>query len=614
MINLKTIYILSLLAFVAFVHSAAVKETEPNPKSDYPFTLIAVACSTKEEKNCTIESYEPEKDSWSVFARFEQNVSDDFTPFVSNGKVFIFGGSSQINKFSDEVLAFDLATKTKSYLAPMGQKKKIVGVAEIDGFICVSGGMGIDYSAHNTVERYDPSTNSWTAMTPMLQKRYSHAVNVWEGKMYVAGGQADIYTELNSLEIYDPKLKSWKFGKPMQFNRQGFSIVFLDGSLFAFGGNPSDEFPEGERLDLVTQEWSNVINTIDSVRWKSAVVLGSNIIISGRFEETFEFNPKTNQLRELNKKVTKWTYSKSFLVPRSLISIVKPDIVPEKETLITLIALGPSYPETDTFTVEFYNPEKDSWTILSNIKLNATEGYSAIASHGKLYIFGGVINHHEYFDEVISFDLTTKEISNLTPMGQKKGRMGLVEINGYIYVSGGIGNNLTIYNIVERYDPKTDSWTVMAPMLAHRYFHAVTVWDGKMYVAGGSDDNFGKLNSLEIYDPKLNKWTLGVPMTTSRYLFSIVFLDGNLFAFGGNWMGGSAYGERLDSNAQQWTSFNSTKKSSLMNSAIAFNDKIIVSGGKYHNYEFDPKTNDMKEISPNIVYRMSPTYLLASMS
>ncbi|XP_077294499.1 uncharacterized protein LOC143917013 [Arctopsyche grandis] len=622
MVDYKCLFIFSMLAILAFAHSDTEGAKEDNLELDYPFTLIAVGPTIPTSDVCNVEVYNPSQDSWSIFAELKLKATDGYTPFVSKGKLIIFGGGITFPNVLDEVVSFDLASKTSSYLAPMSQRKRNVGVTEIDEYIYVSGGMGDDFILYDIVERYDPASDTWTVMTPMPLKRDFHAVSTWEGKMYVAGGVNERNIILNSIDIYDPKSNSWAAGIAMQFCRYKFPIFFHDGGLYAIGGNWTLDNVPGERLDLSTGKWSNITNTNEVILWTGAIVFNNRFIISGNMNNNYELNLETYQLRKMNPKKISRSSPISFLVPKTLVSVFQP--APQKnEKLITdysttILALGPPDLKSNICSIEFYHPSKDLWTVLEEIELNVTDGYSAIVSHGKLLIFGGILNDHEHSNEVISFDLATKKITKLALMEQKKGNMGVAEIGEFIYVCGGIGDNGTIYNTLERYDPKADSWTFMAPMQNKRYYHAVDVWDGKMYAAGGVDDKYDNLKSLEIYDPKLNQWTLGTPMEIERYKFSIVFLDGSLFAVGGAWSlssdNGNNDGEILDLDTQKWTNISNTLEYTTWNSAVAFNNKIIIYGSNTHNYEYNPETTSLREINPNKINRMSPMLLLASMN
>ncbi|XP_077299614.1 uncharacterized protein LOC143920563 isoform X2 [Arctopsyche grandis] len=468
------------------------------------------------------------------------------SPFVYNGKILMFGGKTNTDEYSNEVVLFDLTKRTCSNLAPMGQKRNYVQIAEIDGYIYVTGGRGEGFEILDTVERYDPKTDSWTFMAPMLEKRYKHAINVLDGKIYVTGGINKFMNyRSNSSEIYDPKTNSWTYGKPMPF-------------------------------------------------------------------KGLEMNIKTNKLATMKNGKKSLESSISFLVKKSLVNLVPP----EKDHLITdypvtIVAVGSPHKDSNNCVVQFYHPLHDTWTTLAEIDINVSSGYSTIVSHGKLYIFGGKPNTKGPIDEVKSFDLATKEIKKLTPMGQKKSNMGVAEIGEYIYITGGVDENYNTIATVERYDPKTDSWSGMAPMLGIRSAHASDVYEGKMYVTGGTQEDLELLKSLEIYDPNLNKWTLGTPMNHGRMDFAIVFVDGSLFAIGGlDADFGHEMHERLDLNTKQWKDFRNPVEYTWWSAAVL--DGLIYIKGYYMNYKYSTTTNEVVELNPN--FKPCTKFLLWSTS
>ncbi|XP_077294035.1 uncharacterized protein LOC143916705 [Arctopsyche grandis] len=186
----------------------------------------------------------------------------------------------------------------------MEEKKGNMGVAQIGDFIYVCGGIGENNIVYNTLKRYDPKADSWTFMAPMENKRYFHAVDVWDGKMYAAGGVDYKFDFFKSLEIYDPKLNQWTLGTPMEIERYKFSIVFLGGSLFAMGGTWNmtygNQNNDGEILDLDTQKWTIISNTLEYTAWRSAVAFNNKIIIYGNKRNNYEYNPETTSLIKIN--------------------------------------------------------------------------------------------------------------------------------------------------------------------------------------------------------------------------------------------------------------------------------------------------------------------------
>ncbi|XP_077294994.1 uncharacterized protein LOC143917375 [Arctopsyche grandis] len=608
MIVFKSLSVLTLLAVVTFVHSETVVATEENSKSDEQYTIITLGYSILKKSMRLIAAYDPEKDLWINFGKINLHPNKYSSPFLSNGKIIFFGGSTGSDAYTNEVIAFDLTKKTSSNLAPMLQKRNNAQMAEIDGYIYVTGGRGEGYEVLDTVERYDPQTNSWTFMAPMLEKRYNHAINVWEGKIYVAGGiNMIMHDYTNSLEIYDPKTNSWTFGTPMPTNRSDFSIVFADGSLFAMGGvRSSRDGPQGERLNLKTQEWSNLTNTDNDPKWRRAIVFGEDIFIFSA--PNLKMNTKTNELTKMNFWYSSADSSIPFLVKKSLVNLG-----PKKQKIkdpVSIVAVGPGDNASNNCTVQLYDPLDDTWTTVAEVNLNVSTEYSTIISLGKIYFFGGTTNNDEMSDEVTSFDLATKEIKKLTPMWQKKKNVGVATIGQYIYITGGIDENFDLIDTVERYDTKTDSWSGMAPMLSKRSHHAINEYEGKIYVAGGFGGAIYKdpLKSLEIYDPNLNKWNLGTPMIHARTTFAIVFVDGSLFAIGGLRIVDHLFGERFDLNTKQWKDFRKNVEDTSWNSAVVLDDMIYMNCNGLNNYQYNTKTNELVELKTNSP--SSPNFLL----
>ncbi|XP_077290657.1 uncharacterized protein LOC143914343 [Arctopsyche grandis] len=301
MMYFKSLYVLTLMAVVTFVHSETVELEKEQQLTDYPVTIVAVGPPYDGSNNCTVQFYHPSRDAWTTLAEIELNVYNDYSTIISNGKLYIFGGKKNEEEQSDEVISFDLATKEIKKLTPMGQKKKNVGVAKLGEYIYVTGGNVETYHKIGTVERYDPKTDSWSGMAPMLSERCDHASNVYEGKLYVAGGTDESSDAMKSMEIYDPTLNKWTLGTPMNQARSDFSIVFVDGGLFALGGpeklNADDVF--GERFDLNTKQWKHFRNPFEDTMWLSGVVLDDMIFISGS-KNNFKYNTKTNEMVKIN--------------------------------------------------------------------------------------------------------------------------------------------------------------------------------------------------------------------------------------------------------------------------------------------------------------------------
>ena len=77
------------------------------------------------------------------------------------------------------------------------------------------------------VERYDPRTNRWTPVAPMGTRRKHLGVAVYNNMIYAVGGRDDT-TELSSAERYSPQSNSWQPVVAMTSRRSG--VCYLSNS------------------------------------------------------------------------------------------------------------------------------------------------------------------------------------------------------------------------------------------------------------------------------------------------------------------------------------------------------------------------------------------------
>ncbi len=83
----------------------------------------------------------------------------------------------------------------------------------------------LTFPLHNVipVERYDPRSNRWTPVAPMGTRRKHLGVAVYNGMIYAVGGRDDA-TELSSAERYNPQNNAWQPIIAMTSRRSGVGI------------------------------------------------------------------------------------------------------------------------------------------------------------------------------------------------------------------------------------------------------------------------------------------------------------------------------------------------------------------------------------------------------
>uniref|UniRef100_A0A673K385 Kelch-like protein 28 n=1 Tax=Sinocyclocheilus rhinocerous TaxID=307959 RepID=A0A673K385_9TELE len=210
----------------------------------------------------------------------------------------------------------------------------------------------------SSVERWDPDSNTWASVERMAECRSTLGVVVLAGKLYALGGYDGQYY-LQSVEKYGPKLKEWQPVAPMTKSRSCFATAALDGMIYAIGGyGPAH------------------MNRYDSPQ---QCILGGGMLVG-------------------------ITVSRGRLVSSG----------PLCSSLFGLMGRQSSLRIDVCFSVERYDPSKDSWDMVA-------------------------------------------------PMADKRINFGVGVMLGFIFVVGG-HNGVSHLSSIERYDPQQNQWTACRPM------------------------------------------------------------------------------------------------------------------------------------------------------
>ncbi|XP_077292019.1 kelch-like protein 24 [Arctopsyche grandis] len=241
--------------------------------------------------------------------------------------------------------------------------------------------------------------------------------------------------------------------------------------------------------------------------------------------------------------------------------------------------------------IEMYNPTTNSWTNFFKIDINITM-FSAEKFQNNLIIFGGWdTKENRLNDKVYSFNLHTKQLTDLAAMNKKRFNATSVIINERIFVIGGDDMKSRV-DTIEEYNIIENSWKIVASMIESRYRHASVVYKGKIYVFGGISDDY--LSSVEEYDPNSNQWTKLSPMKWKRRNFTAVVVNDSIYCIGGhNYMGIVGQVEKFDPRSNSWTEVSNMPVKDYGFQAIYHNEKIICFGGMRNSkiQVYDPAKN-----------------------
>ncbi|KAJ0975503.1 hypothetical protein J5N97_017468 [Dioscorea zingiberensis] len=179
--------------------------------------------------------------------------------------------------------------------------------------------------------------------------------------------------------------------------------------------------------------------------------------------------------------------------------------------------------------VECYNTNYDEWAICAPMRCGKAN-LSGATLNGKIFAIGGGTRHVCYSD-VQMFDPALERWFNTQPMIEKRLALATAELHGALYAVGGY-NGKSYLESAEKYDPREPYWTRLPNLISKRACHSLEVFNEKLYAIGGYDGQ-KMVSSVEIFDPRMDSWMMGDPMKFERGYAASVVLDNSLLVIGG---------------------------------------------------------------------------------
>jgi hypothetical protein len=154
-------------------------------------------------------------------------------------------------------------------LAPAGQARQEVGVAELDGKIYLIGGILAGDTA-NTVEAYDPKTDRWSFLAPLPEPLHHSTAVGLSGRLYVVGGYNTLsFNPVNSAYRYDPVSNSWTAIADYPTRRGALSLVAIGNRIYAVGGAGGGITNELNVYDPATDTWTQRAPMTENSMWQA---------------------------------------------------------------------------------------------------------------------------------------------------------------------------------------------------------------------------------------------------------------------------------------------------------------------------------------------------------
>ena len=314
--------------------------------------------------------YSPATNTWTTLASIPGAVWEGAAAATSNGKVYVFGGEPLSAGSYNATRIYDIATNTWNTGADMPiAVKQHSAVTGADGKIYIFGGRTSSGAAPTgSVQIYNPATNIWSMGASMLIPKVQFgAVLANNGKIYVIGGKAGYTNNIgpffHTVEIYDPASNSWADGPVIRAQAGELEAVNLNGNLYTIGGTDGTYRNYNFRLNLAPTIVS--FSPVTGSEGVGVSIKGTNFtnVSAVRF----------------NGVAASQFYVASTT---SLYATVPAGATTGK---IEVVADGRTATSDSNFTVA---PITSQWVNRAKLA-TARSQHGAIATNGKIYVFGG---------------------------------------------------------------------------------------------------------------------------------------------------------------------------------------------------------------------------------
>ena len=200
-----------------------------------------------------------------------------------------------------------------------------------------------------------------------------------------------------------------------------------------------------------------------------------------------------------------------------------------------LYAIGGEAGDQVLGTVEMYDPESDSWSILG-AKPTPVADIQAVSFGGKIFIPGGRLQSGEVTSILETYDPRQDQWDQGAELPLPLSGYGLVSHEGKIYAFGGFDGNQFVTDVF-RYDPEQDVWDLFASLPEARGYVGVASVNETIHVLGGFDGE-QVFDSHYTFTPALdagdeNLWGTAASMPEGVYGMGVATIADVIYMAGG---------------------------------------------------------------------------------
>ena len=579
-----------------------------------------------------IYEYDIGSDSWTLKATTGGPPSARFnhSAIESNGKMYIFGGSTFGGTVNKEVWVLDLSTFVWTQKTSGASERMEHSAVEYNGKMYVFGGYK-NPTTYNDMWEYDISGDSWASKTSGATNRRAHTAIMDNDKMYVWGGREDS-SYFNTIYQYDITTDAWMQLTSGGVARYTHTAIVFSNKMYIWGGHDGTSYLKTiYAYDIDTDAWTSLTPGGTASALASAIIYQSKIYIYGGetsfgvwtgsiydydvgysapgYLYTDEMDlgsaPTNNgewQLSDIKPTGTDLTYEAWWSTSGNFDlwdEITQGDAKPPVRSSPAYCIVGTDLyiygGSTGTgYLDDFWKCDLSDpnfpWTNLSNTSGPGDRAWSTIVEYnGKIYHFGGwdgAARNNDLYEYDISTDTWSVKSPTGSPPSIRSSQVAVI-YNAKMYVHGGLGG--AHLKDIHEYDIAGDSWTAKTSGATERYGHVGVVSGTKMYAYAGWNTGSGAINSIEEYDFSGDSWSTKTAGGTAASERVGTVYDGSIYVHGGNTPSEINIVDIYNISGDSWSTGRSGATGRSGHAGGLYGKKLFIWGG----YDGSDRLNDL---------------------
>lgn len=228
---------------------------------------------------------------------------------------------------------------------------------------------------------FNLSTYEWQKLPAHPNFEYT-VINI-EGILTTIGGWFHGWntSEKKSNQLYCFMNEKWvKHYPPMSTKRYAPAAVYSNFTLVVAGGTDNRNSSSVEVLNTPKKQWSTVSSLPFSMKQPSMVICGEHIYIHNSYSSNSVFKCSLFSLAQSRQNSNVWDKIASLPVGRSTLATING---------LLLAMGGETSPNNRTNDVYLYNPNSNSWGIISQMAVARYQCLTALLPDNKLIVVGG---------------------------------------------------------------------------------------------------------------------------------------------------------------------------------------------------------------------------------